>query len=143
MSAGVLAGFTLTNGYTLNSGNSDFDQSGGGAFLNSHGTVSNCVLTGCSSFYGGGGAECYERRNDEQLHDQRQPAPDTGYGGGVYCNYGGTVNNCTMITNSVAAPAGGGAYCYYGGTLNNCTITTNSASGRGGAAGRFAIMAER
>ena len=64
----VLSGFTLTNGNTMTSGNYYYNQSGGGVFLDNGGTVSNCLLTGCSSYESGSGAFCY---------------------------YEGTVNNCS------------------------------------------------
>jgi len=52
-------------------------------------------------------------------------------GGGVWCDVGGVVSNCTLSSNS-ADYAGGGAY---GGTLNNCTLSGNSANSGGGAYG--------
>ncbi|MFC1461167.1 right-handed parallel beta-helix repeat-containing protein [Verrucomicrobiota bacterium] len=53
-------------------------------------------------------------------------------GGGVYIGTnGGTVKNCTIISNS--AHYGGGIYCKPGGVVQNCIISYNSAgSARGG-----------
>jgi len=93
----VLVGFTLTNGV-------------GGVYCESNAVLTNCVLTGNSASYDGGGA------------------------------YGGTLNNCTLIGNSAFyggwdctlicfAYGGGASSC----TLNNCTLIGNSASGGGGA----------
>jgi hypothetical protein len=98
----ALVGFTLTHGATRSNGYGDYqrEQSGGGVWCESASTVlSNCVLTGNSAAY---------------------------YGGGVSR---GTLNNCTLISNS--ADAGGGAS---DSTLNNCALTGNSAGTGGGAA---------
>jgi len=94
----MLVGFTLTSGATQSSGDSSKQRSGGGVWCESgSGVVSNCVLTGNSASSSGGGA-CF-----------------------------GTLNNCTLSSNS--ASQGGGAYY---GALNNCTLSSNSASSGGG-----------
>ena len=54
-----------------------------------------------------------------------------GSGGGVYYDFGGTVQNCTISGNS-ASEDGGGVNCC-GGTVKNCTISGNSARNGGGA----------
>jgi hypothetical protein len=131
MSSGVLSGFTLTNGCTQTSGDSLYDQSGGGALLNSGGIVSNCLLTGCSAEHFGGGACCYEGGTLNNCTLSGNSAND---GGGVSCVGRGTLNNCLLYGNT-ASYDGGGAYCDEGGTLNNCTISANSAYDGGGEAG--------
>ena len=128
MSAGVLSGFTLTNGYTQTSGDVTYDQSGGGALLNSGGTVSNCLLTGCSTYRYGGGACCDNGGTLNNCTLSGNSAYEEG--GGVFFVGGGTLNNCLLYGNT-ASYDGGGAYCNEGGTLNNCTISTNSAGGSG------------
>ena len=50
----VLSGFTLANGATLFNGDHR-EESGGGAWCEISGALSNCVLSGCSASYGGGG----------------------------------------------------------------------------------------
>ena len=56
MSAGLLSGFTLTNGHApYLSLTNDADITGGGVFAEG-GTLSNCTLTGNSSDISGGGA---------------------------------------------------------------------------------------
>ena len=52
-------------------------------------------------------------------------------GGGVYCDAGGTVQNCTIIGNS-AYDRGGGVNCNYGGIVQNCIISGNSTHFGGG-----------
>ncbi|MEI7728931.1 MAG: carboxypeptidase regulatory-like domain-containing protein [Verrucomicrobiota bacterium] len=49
-------------------------------------------------------------------------------GGGVWCEVGGIVTNCTLTGNSARYYGGGSC----GGTLNNCSLTGNSASLYGG-----------
>ncbi len=89
----ALTGFTLTNGVA--------DYGGGVWCASASAVVSNCVLSGNSATYNGGGAN------------------------------GGTLYNCTLSGNSVnfADPdcpgTGGGAF---GGSLNNCTLTGKTAA---------------
>jgi hypothetical protein len=110
-----LVGFTLTNGATRSAGDAQREQSGGGVWCESASvTLSNCVLSGDSAGYLGGGAyggtiyQCTLAGNSAQM------------GGGVE---EATLDHCSLIGNS--ALQGGGA-C--GGTLNNCTLTGNSAT---------------
>ena len=149
MSAGVLSGFTLTNGYTAAYDNyADYDDvSGGGAFLSpygegkSYGTLTNCVLTGNSSQEYGGGS-CEGMLNNCTLIGNS--SLDGGGSSASFLNncmlignlamsngggsHYGTLNNCVIADNS-AELGGGGSYY---GTLNNCTITGNSTFGEGG-----------
>ena len=113
----VLDGFTLTNGHTRSTGDWVTERSGGGAWCEFSAILTNCVISGNSSSYSGGGAyrgtlnSCVLTGNTAEA------------GGGAY---GGTLNNCTLTGNT--AEFGGGAS---GGTLNNCVSTGNTA-GRGG-----------
>ena len=110
----ALVSFTLTNGAA--------DNGGGVWCASASAVVSNCVLSGDSAYYYGGGAyqgtlnNCILRGN-------------TAYDGGGAS--GATLNHCTLTGNSAVA-FGGGAL---GGTLNNCTLTGNSAQQGGGASG--------
>jgi PKD repeat protein len=54
-----------------------------------------------------------------------------GSGGGVWCEIGGVVSNCTLSGN-LASSSGGGAYY---GILNNCLLIGNSVSGQYGYGG--------
>jgi hypothetical protein len=149
----TLIGFTLTDGATMNSGDADNDQSGGGIFCEStncllincfvfsnkvnqfgggvySGTLSNCTLADNSAYTGGGAivgilVNCILSNNFAGY-----------YGGGAdLC----TLNNCTLSDNMVfGLPPephnfgdGGGAF---DSTLNNCLIVSNSAGIFGGGA---------
>lgn len=126
----VVSGFTLTNGSTAETGDWLFDESGGGAFLNGGGILTNCALVGNTTYYEGGGALCnYGGTLNNCSLVANSSANDSG--GGAWCEYGGTLNNCTLTGNSVSRH-GGGVYCDYGGTLNNCAINDNSADYGGG-----------
>lgn len=124
MSAGTLAGFTLTNGFSQNSG-SDFylDYMGGGvnAYNGTNVIVSNCVITGCSSYYYGGGVlygtyyNCIIRSNSAM------------YGGGAT---DAKLYNCALLDNR-ATQYGGGVY---DSELYNCTVVNNTSTRGGGAA---------
>ena len=103
----TLSGFTLTNGY---------GPAGCGVnCASTNAVVSNCVITG--------------NRASVTVSSSFSI-----YGGGAI---GGTLNNCTLISNSISATlyqnssystvavgGGGAAFC----TLNNCTLSGNSAS---------------
>ncbi|MCX6926306.1 MAG: chitobiase/beta-hexosaminidase C-terminal domain-containing protein, partial [Verrucomicrobia bacterium] len=121
-----LVGFTLTSGATGLSVDQNQGGSGGGVWCESaSAVVSNCVLSGNSAAYGGGGA------HGGTLNNCRLSGNSAIWGGGAYNS---TLNNCTLIGNS-ASEHGGGAYADFTTpcTLNNCTLTGNSASMGGGA----------
>lgn len=102
---GLLSGFTITNGHTFGSSGGNYDpKSGGGAFIEGQGTVSNCVFRGNEAYFRGGGA---------------------------FCNSGGTIADCEFLDNS-AGWGGGGAACFSGGSLSGCGFQGNHSS-EGGA----------
>jgi len=137
-----LSGFTLTNGATRTTydGPTYHESGGGGVWCESTNVVvSDCVLTGNSAYYRGGGAyggtlnNCTLTGNSDggaygcTLNNCTLSGNSGYYGGGAeQC----TLNNCMLASNS-AEYGGGGAY---GGTLNNCTLTGNSAEYGGGGA---------
>jgi hypothetical protein len=114
----VLSGFTLTNGHTRASGDWNQEQSGGGAWCEISGLISNCTLTGNSAYQGGG-------VSGGTLYNCTLTGNSANSGGGAA---DGTLTNCTLTGNS--AGSGGGAR---GGTLYNCTLTANSSDDGGGA----------
>ena len=120
MSAGVLSGFTVTNGHTMGSGDDMYDKAGGGVNMyGGAGVVTNCTLAGNSAFYGGG-----SRGGTLNNCTLTGNSADAGGGG----SKGSTLNNCTLTGNS-AGTGGGGSQ---DGTLNNCMLTGNSAGAGGG-----------
>jgi len=149
----VLAGFTISNGYTMASGDLSLDRSGGGVWLATNCVVSNCMLTANAAADSGGGAYL----NGGILNNcilTGNAATDSGGGafsyvsgmlnncilsenkarkggGALLYESGAIMNNCALINNS-AELNGGGVSLNYGGTLHNCTLSGNAASGNGG-----------
>ena len=122
MSDGILDGFTVTIGHTMKIGDLDYDLSGGGINMyGGSGVVSNCIITGNSTLYLGGGAY-HGILNNCIISDNKSLWWN---GGGTYES---TLNNCTITANN--ALYDGGGTCY--GNVNNCTITGNSAAHGGG-----------
>jgi ELWxxDGT repeat protein len=113
----TLIGFTLTNGHTRTSSGNDID--GGGIFCEPSAVLSNCVLTGNSAYFGGGGA------NAGTLYNCMLTGNSASYGGGASAC---ALYNCVLSGNS-ATNNGGGSNL---GTLYNCTLSGNSASFGGG-----------
>ncbi len=142
----ALSGFTLTNGTT--------SENGGGLYCEStNAAIANCVLSGNSSGYDGGGVcsgtltNCTLAGNSAEaggaavssvLNNCFLSGNSGIYGGGATYS---TLNNCTLSNNSYATfpnygTDGGGAYSS---TLNGCTLIANSASDSGGA-GSYCTM---
>ena len=117
MTAGQLAGFTLQNGSTLNSGDDLYDQSGGGLNLyGSSGSVSNCIIKNNFANNDGGGSY-YGNLRTCLFYDNAS----TNSGGGSAF---GTFINCTMTRNTSGNKGGGCCYAF----LTNCIAYFNSAS---------------
>ncbi len=111
----VLSGFTLTNGFTLPLGEYGRYQSGGGAYCEPSGMLSNCVVAGNTAAYQGGGVfqgtlqNCVLYQNSALM------------GGGACSNL---MNNCSVSGNCADATGGGAYQC----TINNCIVYYNRAA---------------
>jgi hypothetical protein len=147
----VLDSFTLTEGHGIRIGGAA-DKQGAGAFLDGGGTVTNCIVTGCESYYAagvyfsGGGLvvdsiiESNSARNAGGLHFDHGGLARwcrianneaTQYdGGGVIFNGGGRLEQCEVIGNT--AEEGGGGVWTIGGSLVNCLVADNTCGWRGG-----------
>jgi hypothetical protein len=63
-------------------------------------------------------------------------------GGGIWCQPGGEVINCLVISNFANFPStynGGPGGGVYGGTISNCTLALNTAGSGGGVAGGASV----
>jgi PKD repeat protein len=116
----ALAGFTLANGATRSSGDIEQELNGGGIWCASvNASVSNCVLSGNSADFFGGGARSGTFNNCMFV--------------GNWCSFegggasGGVCNNCIFSNNSAAFGAGGQSI-----TASNCVFNSNVASQGGG-----------
>ena len=115
----VLTGFTLTEGHTRTTGNQITEQSGGGAWCEASGTVSNCIITANTASHLAGGIYA------GKVYDCIISSNSAAYGGGTHKS---TIRNSLLSYN--AADTDGGAA--YNATLYNCTVCSNSADGDGG-----------
>ena len=140
----VLSGFTLTNGFTRTAGNVFQEQSGGGAWCEAGGTLSNCTIVGCSAEVNGGGGY-----NGYYIDCTFVTNWSGTYGGGAYF---ATLSDCDLIGNVAATNGGGATACQifdcvlsnntafvngggaFNGSASNCTITGNHAFNGGGVA---------
>ncbi len=110
----AVIGFTLANGLTLATGDIFLEQSGGGLWCNEPSTlVSNCVLTGNSAAYYGGGA-CFGRFVDCTITGNAASG-----GGGVHS---GRLTRCTITGNR--GTEGGGVHTS---ALSECLVISNAA----------------
>ena len=141
MSAGSLIGFTVSNGYTMNTGVDAYDTTGGGVLGGQlvYGrpcSASNCVIVCNSAVYGGGAAYgtvyCSTIRGNNASGDGGGAAYVTAHRSTIRDNNasgngGGIVGNAynTLLVNN-RAQFGGGAYFS---TLANCTVYSNYARG--------------
>jgi hypothetical protein len=151
-----LNGFTLTNGYTMNTGEWNLERGGGGVLLYHGGSVLNCIITDCSAGRHGGGVnmhhggsviDCMIRNNHSEVDgggvfqegstariedcDIDGNTADSN-GGGVYSLNGGLATECVMQGNSAGNDGGGYYLRNSGGSAVNCLVTANEAGRYGG-----------
>lgn len=139
----TLIGFTLTNGATHKIGDVGREMAGGGAYCETSSVLTNCIVTGNSAHYFGGGVfrgvlyNCTISRNMNNQERGGGTCESTLYyctlignsataGGGAAL---GSLYNCTLVGNLATNGFGGGAYYA---TLNDCTLASNSAYYSGG-----------
>jgi hypothetical protein len=118
----TIAGITFSNGYTLTTGNTANDQSGGGIFCEAYPdiVISNCTVKSSSANYDGGGIYRGRVLNSSIITNN-----SAHWGGGAY--------NCDIYNSFISRnnSASGGGTCQSG--LSNCSINSNIAiSGEGG-----------
>ena len=115
MSAGILSGFTLTNGYTRQLGNVSNDCSGGGISALG-GVATNCLVTGNRAYWYGGGVIDGTCRNCRII------------GNMSYQSGGGAFNSALFdseVSYNTSDNKNGGGASY--GILSNCVIAANTA----------------
>jgi hypothetical protein len=115
----TLIGFTVTNASAM-AGDPVTGESGGGIWCESTNTViTNCTITGCFAYYGGG---VYSGTLFNcLLFSDGSPAGTCQYGGGADA---ASLYDCTLFANR--AQSGGGAA---NSSLSNCTISNNYGGG--------------
>jgi len=132
-----LIGFTLTNGATLttNESASGNDRYGGGIFCQ-NGTpkpiISNCVITGNSADYMGGGGMFGDFYNCTIAANSAVRYTGGGVCGSFDASSWSDLYNCTIINNRSASTGGGIADA---GNMYNCILSGNSSATYGGGAG--------
>ncbi len=123
-----LSGFTLTNGHTRASGDVDREQSGGGAWCEAGGQLTNCWIRNNAAHQYGGGVQNGTVRNSI-LWDNTAMS-----GGGANA---ADLIQC-LVTGNVAATEGGGIR---NGSLINSLVAGNQAEYGGGTAGSLLLHA--
>jgi hypothetical protein len=146
-----LLGFTLTGGYT---GSEEFvpGAMGGGVLCDPGSLVSNCVISGNSAYWEGGGISSYQATVSDcvisgntseemaggvsiggfsELMNCVISGNSAGIEGGGVISYEGIVSNCMIIGNS-AGEFGGGLSAGWMSQVIDCSISENSAGFEGG-----------
>ena len=122
----ILAGITITNGYTT-------EGAGIYCYTSSSPTISNCTLTANCADRGGGGITIWWD-SGPTLANCTFSGNLAAWGGGMCIASGSpTVTNCTFKGNSAKEGRGGGIYIYSDATeIIDCTISNNWAKSSGG-----------
>ena len=166
----TLIGFTLTNGFTLISGDSIYDRRGGGALMEQGGQISNCVIVANSAHNMGGGV--FGLGGGNLFNSLVQSNQAVAYAGGVYfylsnstaqsvvqdCqivgNWAGSIGGMRFVNNGLiinclirgnwATNRAGGISLENAGTLVGCTIASNTVTaGNGGGASISGVASVR
>ncbi len=131
----TIVGFTFSNGATRVVGFAPDDYGGGVYADGSSAVVSNCIVSGCVAFYGGGscGGTIYNSRFENNEADGgggalRSTLDHCAFFGNVSINGGAgfdvTMNQCTMQRNTARDQGG----CVYLGTVNNSILCNNTSA---------------
>ena len=132
---GLLTGFTITNGFTQMEGDWDHYRRGGGVFMKENGTLSNCVVSGCSASVDGGGVNMRFGGWVVGCTIENNSCTSSSYGGGGVGLYSGSVLERCIVRNNQASGSGadgGGLRFSNGGTARNCLVAGNTAADAGG-----------
>lgn len=105
------------------SGNTN--SSGGGLNLSAWSSASNCIISGNTAEFWGGGVRCVQNTT---LNNCLITGNRAGSGGGLYYYRGGEANNCTIVGNTATNKAGG-IYCDEAGLTRNCIVWHNDLNG--------------
>ncbi len=119
----LIAGFTLTNGYT--------SGDGAGLWITRNVTASNCVVTGCRA--GGDGAGILLSGGGLVTHCDIRGNTAEGAGGGIKISTTGTVLH-SRVAGNIAYNSGGGVHAYSTNSPDSieigfCRILDNQAAG--------------
>lgn len=129
---GTLDGFTLSNGFTMNTGEITPDTSGGGLFATNACVITNCIISYNSAF-AGAGIMCAGKSKIYNTVIENNYCPWLGEGGGVFGN--DDIEFYTSIINSNTAFVFGGVRGEKTIYMDMCTLYYNSAVyGAGGSA---------
>lgn len=136
-----LVGFTLRDGRTPSAGDVIWEASGGGAWCERGGVLSNCVITNNWAYNGGGVyggilQKCLVMWNIAgnngggvsagALHGCNVSSNTAGMHGGGVCE--SKLRDCFVVGNSATNDGGGAYYC----NLTNCLVIRNYAGSEGG-----------
>ncbi len=130
-SGATLSGFTLSDGYTLTTGDPNREKGGGGARIRKDGLITNCVVVGNeANGYGGGINLQYGTVTDCKVYNNYSD----NYAGGIF-SQGGNIYN-SIINDNESSINGGGVWFFSstgeGGSISNSIISGNIASAKGG-----------
>ncbi len=124
-------GLVFTNGYVDD--NNEDGVGGGGIFCESDSVLNleNCVISGNTSSYWGGGGLLIDGQATLTNCSVTQNASTDDSGGGIYAGSYITLTDC-VISGNTAAYAGGGLFLGGHATLTNCSVTQNESYHGGG-----------
>ena len=128
------SGAAVIDGFSIINGSGVFDDFGGGIICyESSPTITNCTISGNSTYDMGGGIGCYY--SFPTITNCTITGNSAGAAGGINCYQSSPkITNCTISGNN--AGTGGGIQCLHSNpTIVNCTISNNSATGGFGAGG--------